>query len=468
MRGFGASAQPCPFFEYSSGECVRPDNNPGLCGRPLSGTASALVQHADQAELCRRNPPYGMQPLCRTDRDGSARKMLRELRDPPKCRYSSCAVVGAGGTLLGARLGAQIDGHEAVIRVNFAPDGPMAARTDTAPHRHEPTWTADVGQRTTWRVITMEGYGYLRHYPRFWLKPPRGHGSHDNMSGIPQTPLLAVTCHTPSANMGRCSETRLRQVFSHPWAASYLINPLLLRQTASEHFRGVRNQKTLSTGMTAIAFAREMCGEVRAPRRAPAATHNQARGHPHAHTHTPRTPRTPPHPRLEPGARLRLWQWLVRRDVLPLLRLRPGSLQPCGEPVDLPHPREGFRRLPQLLGAGERAAPHGSAAAARAALGPMRRRHGRAARRVPQHLQQQGVRTARTRQAAWRQGQARRRARRRARRPSRAAAWARRCVPRCATSPRCGRRSARPRPTAAATTTCCRASADSRRASRSK
>ena len=190
--------------------------------------------------------------------------MLGGLRNPSTCRYRTCAVVGAGGALLGARLGSGIDSHEAVIRINLAPDGPMAAKTRTAPHRHVPTWIADVGRRTTWRVITMEGYGYLRHYPRFWLRPPRGHGTHENMSGIPQEPLLAVSCHTPTGprSLGRCRVERLQQVFAHPWSASYLINPLLMRETATTYFRGVRNQRTLSTGMTAVVFARQLCGEV--------------------------------------------------------------------------------------------------------------------------------------------------------------------------------------------------------------
>ena len=128
-----------------------------------------------------------------------------------------------------------------------------------------PTWIADVGARTTWRVITMEGYGYLRHYSRFWLKPPRGHGAHDNMSGIPQHPRLAVSCHTPTArkSMGRCRLERLKQTFGHPWSASYMINPGLMDEMRSAYFRRVKNQKTLSTGMTAIAFASRLCDRVK-------------------------------------------------------------------------------------------------------------------------------------------------------------------------------------------------------------
>ena len=219
-------------FEDSDGTCWEPPDV-GVCGRPRGGRAPALVQHSEFKQLCALDPPYGFRGLCLGKEATSSLRTIRALRDPAKCRYKTCALVGASGTLLGARLGRSIDSHDAVIRINFAPDAPMAARFKTAPHRHLPTWIADVGARTTWRVLTMEGYGYLRHYPRFWLRPPKGHGNHANMSGIPQHPLLAVSCHTPASgrSLGRCRIERIRQVFSHPWSASYLINPGLMDET---------------------------------------------------------------------------------------------------------------------------------------------------------------------------------------------------------------------------------------------
>ena len=249
-------------IEDSNGNCLKLGHR-GVCAAPAHGVASAFIQHADQNELCRHNPPMGVQPLCegrdQTASPAEGLEMLRTLRDPARCRYRSCAVVGAGGTLLGARLGAEIDRCEAVIRVNLTPDGPMAAEAKAAPHHHLPTWIADLGARTTWRVLTMEVYGYLSHYSRFWLKPPQGHGRHPNMSGIPQEPLLAVSCHTPTRSMGRCRAERIRQTFGHPYSASYLINPLLLRQTQRRFFRDAINQHVPSTGMTAIAIAEQMC-----------------------------------------------------------------------------------------------------------------------------------------------------------------------------------------------------------------
>ncbi|KAL3932018.1 MAG: hypothetical protein SGPRY_000875 [Prymnesium sp.] len=247
----------CP-FEDSDGRCW-PSGWRGVCAPPVGGGAAAFVQHAPTSSLCQRNPPFGFRPLCSDDK---AVEMLKRLRDPARCSYESCAIVGAGGSLLGARLGEQIDSHDAVIRINLSPDAMMAARSKHSPHSHEATWVADIGARTTWRVITMEVYGYMKHYPRLWLGPrPLGWGKHRNMSGIPQQPLLAVSCHQPGRTMGRCRPDRLKQVFDHPWSASYLISPLLLHQTTTRYFKGVKDQLTLSTGMTAIALARQMCAK---------------------------------------------------------------------------------------------------------------------------------------------------------------------------------------------------------------
>ena len=121
---------------------------------PLDGTASALAQHADMAQLCRFNPPFGFRALCK---EPGAVSMLKKLPNPKICRYRTCAIVGSGGSLLGSRRGREIDAHGAVIRLNLAPDARAVARLNSAPHRHLPTWEADLGKRTTWRVMAMEG-----------------------------------------------------------------------------------------------------------------------------------------------------------------------------------------------------------------------------------------------------------------------------------------------------------------------
>lgn len=56
-------------------------------------------------------------------------------------RHADCAVVASGGSLAGARLGARIDAHEIVVRLNQAP---TAVRSDLR---------RDIGTRTSLRLI---------------------------------------------------------------------------------------------------------------------------------------------------------------------------------------------------------------------------------------------------------------------------------------------------------------------------
>ena len=126
----------------------------GVCSPPADGTASALVQHAEMEKLCKWNPPEGFRSLCK---EAGAVDMLRGLANPTVCQYRTCAIVGSGGSVLGARQGKEIDSHDAVIRLNLAPDARGATAARTAPHRHLQTWIDDIGQRTTWRVMAMEG-----------------------------------------------------------------------------------------------------------------------------------------------------------------------------------------------------------------------------------------------------------------------------------------------------------------------
>jgi len=113
-------------------------------GGRLAAEWPPLFMAAERARLlAAEKAPYGLAMGDKSAAQATARirEYQRNTSQPARCRYASCAVVGSGGALRGARYGAAIDAHEAVIRVNAAP---------TVGHE-----TA-VGARTTWRVHNSE------------------------------------------------------------------------------------------------------------------------------------------------------------------------------------------------------------------------------------------------------------------------------------------------------------------------
>ena len=59
----------------------------------------------------------------------------------PRWHYKTCAVVGNSGSLLLANHGAEIDGHDAVLRMNNAPVGGR--------------FLAQVGQKTSFNLVNF-------------------------------------------------------------------------------------------------------------------------------------------------------------------------------------------------------------------------------------------------------------------------------------------------------------------------
>ena len=249
------------------------------CSPTEDGTASPFAQQADLTRVCNFHSPYGFRALCRQDGDGGQRlSLLRGLPDPLTCHYGSCAVVGSSGRLMGAGHGPAIDSARAVIRVNLAPAAGPAAYAD--PQRSLADWAADVGVRTTWRVLTMETFSRLPQYSRNLARSAQGlagraSSNASNVGGagragnaiqpsFPSFPRYAVVCHQPTKSTGRCRADRIRENFAATApAAAHLVNPLLVREVRRDWLSKAPNQRVPTTGLIAVAFAMRVCSDVR-------------------------------------------------------------------------------------------------------------------------------------------------------------------------------------------------------------
>ena len=69
---------------------------------------------------------------------------LRKKLSAPSGGFATCAIVGSSGELLRERLGATIDAHDLVVRINLAPVG---------------GYEEAVGSKTSLRVLNTEATG---------------------------------------------------------------------------------------------------------------------------------------------------------------------------------------------------------------------------------------------------------------------------------------------------------------------
>ena len=201
--------------------------------------------------------------MCEGKDSAEELQTLRNFRDPARCYYKTCALVGASGTLLGARLGKLIDSGSCDPHQLCAGWAHGCAPRALAAFSH-----ADMDCRH-WLAyhVARHHHGGLRlpaPLLTLLLEAATGHGAHDNMSGIPRRRCGRVVPHADSALVNGALPDRTPP--ADLWSSVVCLvhdqsrldggdAPLLLRRT--------RNQKTLSTGMTAIAFASRMCGEVK-------------------------------------------------------------------------------------------------------------------------------------------------------------------------------------------------------------
>ena len=156
------------------------------------------------------------------------------LRPPNGRRPKRCAVVGSSGLLLGARLGARIDAHEVVVRIN------------TAPMRG---FEADVGQRTSLLLATLIPWRHLmRQTPR----------QHVPVVEYCNTPWLS-TCWTSIVGGDPILAGKEKR---NVWADGARISPLLAQRAAGA--LRLKRGSQASTGAVGVLLALALCDSVTA------------------------------------------------------------------------------------------------------------------------------------------------------------------------------------------------------------
>ena len=167
---------------------------PGFQGVPL------FFADEDVQSLLQERPPFGYHG----SEVRSVRARQRNATVPAVQRFGSCAVVGNSGTLLQRELGAEIDAHDAVIRVNHAP----VAHSGTG--RRYARWA---GTKTTWRIVTSqawEGLGLGRtQTPNSAPKPKIQNAARTRAraQSLPRTPASDPDPH-PNSNPNANPPTR--------------------------------------------------------------------------------------------------------------------------------------------------------------------------------------------------------------------------------------------------------------------
>ena len=166
------------------------------------------------------------------------------LQPAPRGLGGSCAVVGAAGSMRGARWGRRIDKHDTVIRVNHAPVR---------------GYEGDVGSRTDARVMSMDEFASDPQYPLNRTRKQARHWRHSRRREPPRRPpLLLVSCHRPFT--GRCTLRRMNAAFEGAAGNAHLLSVDLARR-AARHFRGVRHRSP-TAGFLAVELAMALCANV--------------------------------------------------------------------------------------------------------------------------------------------------------------------------------------------------------------
>ena len=207
----------------------------------LSLTAPVFLRdETDVTMLRKRAPPYGL--CCNSSWLTRVKRTAADVQAastaPSRKRFRSCAVVGTSGTLMTDELGAEIDGHDAVIRVNVH----AKARGDHAVER----LAKHVGRRSTWHVASSAFHGEILH-------------PYSAAAGQERTLLI---CEFQTM-MGSCFDQlmNLSIVSRH----AHMVNPMLFYQLHMLMRLGGSAKgagRIPTTGLLAVAVAMQSCDRV--------------------------------------------------------------------------------------------------------------------------------------------------------------------------------------------------------------
>jgi len=133
--------------------------------------------------------------------------------------FNTCAIVANGGIMLNALEGAEIDAHDAVFRINYAPVlGPSATGHDLAAH---------VGRKTTMDFVNTPNSRMLLHGQHHWRKALSKKHKDPKAARDPDSlpPTLAL-CESPDRDSRR--EVYLPLMMRNPDKELLMINPEML------------------------------------------------------------------------------------------------------------------------------------------------------------------------------------------------------------------------------------------------
>lgn len=163
------------------------------------------------------------------------------LRTSPawKRRYSSCSVVGSSASLLHTPRGAQIDGAEAVVRINQAPAGGQ--------------WASHAGRRTTIRVWGAGVKSWGKNGTESWGKSKHLSPSELGAAVLACPPVSFVGICWSS--LGDAAPTAYPRLWPYTWRH-------LRQQIARQINRSATPRDVPTTGAIAVYLALRSCDRV--------------------------------------------------------------------------------------------------------------------------------------------------------------------------------------------------------------